>query len=229
MLFLYFIMQLFCVLVSLFSLYSLVKNDFVLARKSILLQEIFDATFFCSLAFLFFGRIFYIFSNLQFSYFEPLRFFHLIKFPGINFLGGVIGFYLIVFVLFSRKKILGRIFDIYSLSFYSLFIFALSFSSFVGFSLYLSLSIFLLSLVFLGLSVYSYKNYTLKDGSTTLLFFCLISVFTIVSEFSHEKTAIFIFFNVPQLLSFLTFFASSGILLAREGLIKERKKMWTRK
>lgn len=224
MLFLYILGLIFCLLISLFMLYVLVRHDFVLARKSLLLQEIFDATFFSFLLFVFFGRIFYILASLQFSYFAPLRFFHILKFPGINFLGGLIGFYIIVFLFFFRKKVLSRIFDIFSLALYPIFIFALIVSSSKGVSLYFDVLIFLLSLIFLGVSIYSYKNYTLKDGSIALLFLCLTSVFTIVSEFSQNAENIFFFFNIPQILSILTFIISAGLLLAREGLINTKNK-----
>lgn len=211
-----FIICLFC---SLFMLYMLVRHDFVLARKSLLLQEIFDTTFFAYLSFLIFGRLFYIVGEQKFSFFQIVKFFHLVRFPGMLFLGGVVGFGLVIYFVFRKKKILARIFDIYSLSMYPLFLFALAISFSTGYFLYFNILIFILSCLFLGIGIYSYKNYTLKDGTVTYLFICLVAIFTIISEFSQEARIVFSFFTIPQVLSIFVFLVASGLLLVHEGMI----------
>lgn len=211
-------------ILSLFILYILIRHDFVLARKSLLLQEIFDTTFFAYIAFFIVGRLAYIVSSLKFSLLNIVTFFHIFKFPGILFLGGVLGFSLVIFFAFSKKKILKRLFDIYALSMYPLFIFALCYSYLAGFFLYFTILIFLLSCFFLGVGIYSYKNYVLKDGSVALLFICLISIFTIISEFSNTGRFIFSFFTIPQVVSVFIFISVSILLLLHEGMLPTSKK-----
>lgn len=214
----------FCLFLSLFLLYILVRHDFVLARKSLLLQEIFDTTFIAYLAFFLTGRVSYILGEGQLGLLNILKFFYIFKFPGILFLGGLFGFGIVVYTFFFKKKILLRIFDIYSLSMYPIFLFALVASYFNGYFLYFNLMIFLLSCIFLGLGIYSYKNYTLKDGSVTLLFVCLVSIFTIVSEFSMSRRFIFSLFTISQIVAIFTFLISSTLLLMHEGMLPRSKK-----
>ena len=220
----YLIFFVLAMILSLFMLFILVRHDFVLVRKSLLLQEIFDITFFSYLAFLVSGRLFYVVGEQRFDFFNLLRFFHILKFPGILFLGGILGFSSIIFFMFSKKKILARIFDIYFLSMYPLFIFALLTSYSGGFYLYFTILIFILSCVFLGIGIHSYKNYTLKDGSIALLFLCLVSIFTIVSEFSKDARIVFSFFTISQVIGFFVFIFSSAILLLHEGMLGVRNR-----
>lgn len=211
-----------CLFISLFILYVLVRHDFVLARKSLLLQEIFDTTFFAYLSFLFFGRLSYVLGEMKFNYLQSIVFFHLIRFQGVLFLGGIVGFGLVIYLFFRKKKILYRIFDIYSLSLYPIFLFALATSYHGGYFLYFNLLIFILSGIFLGLGIYSYKNYTLKDGTVTYLFICLVSIFTIISEFSNTNRPIFSYLTIPQSVSILLFLIFSVLLLLHEGIFSDK-------
>lgn len=214
----------FCFILSIFILYVLIKHDFIIARKSLLLQEIFDTTFLAYIAFLLTGRILYVLSMQRFDLINPIKFFHLLKFPGALFLGGVFGFGLVIYLVFKKKKILARLFDIYSLSMLPLFIFTLVFSYNQGYFIYFNLLIFLLSLLFMAIGIHTYKNYTLKDGSTAFLFVCLVTVYTIVSEFSSSNRFIFSFFSISQVLSIVFFTVFGGMLLVREGILGSKKK-----
>lgn len=212
-----------CFILSIFILYVLIKHDFIIARKSLLLQEIFDATLAAYVAFILSSRILYIISMQRFDLLNPIKFFHILRFPGALFLGGVFGFGFVIYLIFRKKKILSRLFDIYSLSMLPLFIFVLVFSFNKGYFLYFNILIFLLSLLFMGIGVHTYKNYTLKDGSTAFLFVCLVTVYTIVSEFSSTNRFVFSFFTVSQILSIMMFVAFSILLLIREGLLGGKK------
>lgn len=200
-------------------LYVLVKHDFVLARKSLLLSEVFDTTFIGYIIFFIMARIFYIIGSLKFSLFQIAAFFHIFRFPGLLFLGGVLGFGMYTWFMFTRKKILKRLLDIYSLSMLPILFFALITSYQKGYFLYFNLLIFLLACLFLAIGIYSYKNYTLKDGSTALLCLCLVSIYTIVSEFASSTKVIMSLFTIPQFFACGVFIASAIILLVYEGLI----------
>lgn len=219
-----FIFLILCFIVSVFILYILVKHDFVLARKSLLLQEIFDTTFLAYIAFLLTGRLLYVLSSQRFELINPVSFFHLLRFPGILFLGGIVGFGGVIYLAFKKKKILARLFDIYALSMFPLFIFTLCISYNNGYFLYFNILIFLLSCLFMGIGIYSYKNYTLKDGSIAFLFICLITVFTIVSEFSSSSRQLFSYFTISQAISVTIFIVFSILLLVHEGILGSSKK-----
>lgn len=214
----------FCLFLSLFLLYIFTRHDFVLARKSLLLKEIFDMTIISYVAFFIIGRTTYLFGEGRFDLLNIIKFFYVTKFPGMLFIGGLFGFGAIVYFVFLKKKILLRIFDIYCLSLYPFFLYALITSYSKGFFIYFNLLIFLLSCIFLGIGIYSYKNYTLKDGSVTLLFLSLVSIFTIVSQFSMKQRIIFSFFTVPQAAAIGLFFLSSTLLLIHEGMLNSGEK-----
>lgn len=208
---------------SLYILYILVKYDFVLARKSILLQEIFDITFSAFIIFFLTGRLFYILGELQFNLFNPLQFFHVFRFPGILFIGGLLGFLSVIYAVFRKRKILFRLLDIYSLSLFPLFMYVLFTSYNNGYFFYFNILVFCLSCFFFIFGLYSYKNYTLQDGSIAILFLCLACVFTIISEFGSHNGIIFLFFTIPQLVSVVLFIVLAGFLLTHEGFIKKKK------
>lgn len=216
------ILFIFLFILSLYILYVLVKHDFVLARKSILLQEIFDTTFFAFLAFLIVGRLLYVFGELRFNLLYPLQFIHLIRFPGMLFIGGLLGFLGVIYFVFHKRKILFRLLDIYSLSLFPLFLLVLLTSYSAGYFLYFNILVFFLSCFFFIFGLYSYKNYTLADGTIALLFLCLACVFTIISEFASPTRVIFSFFTIPQLFSIALFLGLSGFLITHEGLIKKK-------
>jgi len=213
-----------CFVLSLFVLYILVKHDFVLARKSLLLQEIFDTTILGFLAFFTTARVLYAVSVMDMGLFNPLRFFHILRFPGALFLGGLLGFWVVIYLVFKKKKILMRLYDIYALSLFPLFVCTLALSYNRGYFLYFNLLILLLSFLFMGIGIYSYKNYTLKDGSTAFLFVCLVTVFTIISEFSANSKVIFLSLTIPQIVSVGVFLGFSALLLIHEGIVKTHKK-----
>ncbi len=213
-----------CFILSCFMLYVLVKHDFVLARKSLLLSEVFDTTFLGYIVFFFTARTFYIVGTLKFQLFQMASFFHIFRFPGLLFLGGVLGFALFAYFMFARRRILKRLLDIYSLSMLPILFFALLTSYQKGYFFLFNVLIFLLSCLFLGIGIYSYKNYTLKDGTTALLCLCLVSIYTIVSEFSSSTKVIMSLFTLPQFFAFGIFIASAIILLVYEGLISYSNK-----
>ncbi|MGE5041385.1 MAG: hypothetical protein ACM3IJ_00590 [Candidatus Levyibacteriota bacterium] len=204
-------------------LYVLVKHDFVLARKSLLLQEIFDTTFIGYVVFFFVARAFYILGSLHLALFQPAAFFHIFRFPGLLFLGGVLGFAFFIWSVFMKKKILKRLMDIYSLSMFPLLFFALASSYQKGYFVFFNILIFVLACLFMAIGIYSYKNYVLKDGSTALLFLCLISIFTIVTEFSSSSKILFSLFTIPQIISVGIFTVTAIVLLIYEGIISSSK------
>lgn len=210
------------IIISLFVLYILTKSDFVFLRKNITLHNMFDTLFLSFIGFFLFARILYVFAGLRKELYSFIPFLHMLRYPGSLYLGGILGFALVVYLRFRKKKILLHILDVYSLSLYPFFLFILLSSELSGNFLFFNLFILLLSLLFFGIGIYSYKNITLKDGTISLLFLCLICVFTIINEFSTGTRVVFSF-TIPQVIAGILFLTSSAFILIHESFIPLKK------
>lgn len=209
-------------LFSFFILYILSKNDFVFLRKNITLHNMFDTMILSLLGFLLTARVLFVFGGLHSELYNPITFLHILRYPGILYLGGVIGFAAVSFLRFRKRKIIFHILDIYSLALYPLFLLSLFSSNITGNFLYFNVFIFLLSIFFFSLGIYSYRNIVLKDGSVALLFLCLAAVFTIINEFSGGTRVLFIF-TIAQIVSLILFIISSVLLLTHESFLNFKK------
>ena len=164
------------IFVCFFLLYTTSKQDFVLLRQNISLAEVFDlsiATFI--IAFLF-GRVLYIINDFKFELMGFLSFFHLLKFPGLSPLGFFIGAGLSIFLFFRKKKGLGRIYDIFTISFLPLYLFFVMTQSYPAKYAYLPFTFLFIYLLLFVFSIRSHQKYILKDGSISLIFLLLISI-----------------------------------------------------
>ncbi len=214
-----------CFILFLFVLYSLSKDDFVILRKDISMETIFNTAFMVSLIALLMGRIFFISLHPRPVFFSVLGFLLFPYFPGLSLIGGVLGGVFFLFLYATYKKLpLGKFFDLFSLS----FLFALPFGSFFvllliqnSLKLYVAIEMILflvVLLVFVKLILPLSNRGTIRDGSLGLSF---ISVFSLISIFGLLiKTGRFIYFD-PEIAILLIVFASSFLgLIVRE--IKEK-------
>lgn len=160
--------------ISLFILYLLSENDFILIRKDITMPLMFNNIFLSFLPAFIFGRLFYISDTFEFFILNPIIFFYIIKFQGISIFGTILGIILFHLYKIKDKRALNRILDIVSLSFFpmiSLFLFSNPFTM-IHFILRL-----LTFFVFVGIYIYlinSHRKYTLKDGS---IYYMIIIIF----------------------------------------------------
>ena len=113
-----FIVLIFCVIIFLYCLYLLTEDDFVIMRKNVSVERIFNITIIMLFISLFSSRLFYVFLNPRSVFFEPLGFIMFPYFPGLSLTGGIIGA-LLFFGIYSRRSNLpsGRIFDFLAASF----------------------------------------------------------------------------------------------------------------
>src|SRR3989344_6655980 len=114
-----------CIFISSFLLFVFSRHDFVLLRQNISLAQIFDLAIFVVVFAFLGGRIFFILNNFDVQLLHVLRFFHVLKFPGISSLGFALGGALAVVIFFGKKKAVGRILDIFSIAFFPLYIFSI--------------------------------------------------------------------------------------------------------
>lgn len=105
------------IIIFLFSLFVLSKEDFVFLRKNVALATIFDIAFFVGLGGLFLSRFVFALTHFSNAYFNPLVFFVIPYFPGLTASGLLIGGSIALYAIAMRKKLpLGKLFDVFSLA-----------------------------------------------------------------------------------------------------------------
>ncbi|RJQ24409.1 hypothetical protein C4577_07915 [Candidatus Parcubacteria bacterium] len=219
----YLIFLFLAIFISLFVLYVLSKNDFILLRKGITLLNVFNITF-ISLFFAFIsGRVFYILDNFDPRMLDVLNFFHILKYPGFSVLEGFIGGLLVLFFKrYSEARL--RVADILTLSFFSTYYFFVI-SSFDFGKLWIvkmPLLIFLLVMYFLLLN--SHKNYKLRDGSIALVIIALISLVGFIDKGIIFNKNILELHSVSQVISIILFIVSFILIIFNQRVIGRRRR-----
>lgn len=219
---LYITFFLLCV-VTLFILYVLSKNDFVLLRKNISLAKIFDVMIISFLFSFIPSRLFYVLDTFSFGLLKTLGFFHILKFSGLSFLGFMLGIFFVVYLFFRQKKATLRIFDIYSLTFFPLFIFSLFIIKFPGYFLFVQIGLAILLLFLFGFLIRFHKNFTLSDGGVFLIFSFLIALINIGINFFMMRKPLFSFITFSQIVSI------GIIVVACVAFLLTQKKFFSKK
>lgn len=175
-----------CLVLFLFKLYHLANDDYVLIKKNISLDSLFNITFVCSLLALLFARIFYIFLHPLPVFLGPLGFLLFPYFPGLSLTGGLLGGILALFLVSRHRKYpIGRVFDFFSMS----FLFVLPFGLIGYFLLSQDLTpggilrLILYLIVFFVANIYLYpkaNSLELKDGSSSVLFLIFFSLISLL-------------------------------------------------
>lgn len=197
---LYIVFFLLCV-ITLFILYVLSKNDFVLLRKNISLAKIFDVIIISFLFSFFPSRIFYILDTFSFGLFKSLSFFHIFKFSGLSFLGFMIGIFFMVYLFFHQKKASLRIFDIFALTFFPFFIFSLFIIKLPGYFLFAQIGLAVLLLIIFAVLIKFHKNFTLSDGGVFFIFSFFVALINIGINFFTMRKPLFSFITFSQIVS----------------------------
>ncbi len=108
-----------CLLLFLYWIFVLAKDDFILLRKNVTLEHLFNLTFLTLIIGILYARVFYVLGHLNPKYLDPLVLILFPYFPGLSLAGSLIGgISFIAFRSIKRKIPFGRIFDIFSLSFF---------------------------------------------------------------------------------------------------------------
>ncbi|HYM65085.1 MAG TPA: prolipoprotein diacylglyceryl transferase family protein [Candidatus Sulfotelmatobacter sp.] len=221
-----FFVILFCFFIFLYVLYYFAKDDFVIIRKDISLERVFNLAFLTGIIGLLSSRVgFAIFSN-NLNYLNPVVFLAFPYFPGFSLTGGIIGMSLFTYFYSSfRKMPVGRIIDLFTMS----FITVLPFSFIVIFIISLGKTpiffniFFLLSLIIYILFakiIYPYASRgEIKDGSLGLVFLSIFSfLYFIVKLFLDIKN--FSFLETENIALLILLFSSLIILINQEIMDK---------
>lgn len=212
-----FLVFLLVIVICLFILYILSKQDFVLLRQNISLAEIFDLAFFTILLAFISGRVFFIVNNLRFDLLNPIRFFYLVKFSGFSILGFFLGGALALFLLLRNKKGLGRIYDIFSISFTPIYIFDLVMRTLPLNLFFIPIILFLAITLVLAFFIRSHYKYIFQDGSISLMLLLIISLDTFFAQFLSPQKQFLWSFSLSQIISILF------VLLTLIGLLMIQK------
>lgn len=188
----------------LFLLYLFCRHDFVLLRQNISPSQMFDALAVALVSAFILGRVFYVVNNFKTELLSFLRFFHVFKYPGISGFGFLIGAALGLYLIFMKKKGIGRICDIFTLSFFPLFATGILFDETTKQFFFLPILFFVLSIFLFIFLVRSHNKYYLRDGSISLIFFLFICIQTAIFQYITAKSNAVIFqLSILGILSLL--------------------------
>lgn len=210
----------FSLFISFFILYLLSKNDFVLVRQNVSLTEIFNLAIAGFIVASLASRLFYIFDTSSWEFLNPLRFFHLLKLPGLSLFGFYIIFALWIYIRVQKQKTLARVLDIISLSFSPIFLFSLLVPYFKGVFYYAQLGLFIIFLILIAFLLRANKNYKFKDGSIASLVFFLVSIENFVLQILFGEN---LSVSPTFYLSFILGVMSLGIFIYNQKLFFFKK------
>ncbi|MCL4354667.1 prolipoprotein diacylglyceryl transferase [Patescibacteria group bacterium] len=205
-----------CFVVFLFSVYKLTREDFVLLRKDVPVEQIFNIAFLTGFFALLSARLFYVLIFPKKIFMSFLGFILFPYFPGLSLVGGVLGGIIFLYLLCISKKLpLGRIFDFYTIGLLSAMPFGyLGYMLLAGYS-FASLASLIIFTVFLIMVIKFILPQTLigefKEGSLFMAFLLvyslatfLISIFFNGNPLSFDKEHVMIgLFFVFSLALFL--------------------------
>ncbi|HRN96171.1 MAG TPA: prolipoprotein diacylglyceryl transferase [Candidatus Levybacteria bacterium] len=221
-----FLLLLVTVFFSMFLVYSLAKNDFVLLRKNVSLHELFDGVILSMLVGLLLARIFYLFEIQEFSWFHPFRFFHLLKLPGLSLFGFFVGIIPVLYFFLRKKKVLLRTYDIVFIALFPVFIFSLvtrSYSLLIpGFVIQILLAV--AGCIILWICTRFYHNYTLKDGSIAMIICMVICLDLFLYGFVGEHKTLLLIFSFSQISSVILFLGAGVFLIKNQFELFSKKR-----
>lgn len=186
---------------SFFTLFVLSKNDFVLLRRGVMQKQIFDTMLLSLVVGFVFARIFYILDTFQFVYLNPIQFFHLILYPGLSIFGFLVGVFVVICYAYMKKKALLRALDLFSISFYWIFLMSLVYEVVQNHSDILRILHFVVSFALFVIGVHLYRHFSLRDGGTGLLMMLYVSCSYFLFSFSQVQETILYSLSFSQIIS----------------------------
>ncbi len=211
-----------CLVLFLYRIYHLANDDYVLIKKNITLEDIFNAVFACSLVSLLFSRLFYVLMNPDPVFINPLGFLLFPYFPGLSITGAILGGAFALFFFCRRKKIpRARVFDFFSMA----FIFVLPFG-FLGYFLLSQdfttgtiVKFVLYSLILFASNIYLYpkaSSLEIKDGTISALFLVFFSLISLLSSAIDNPGTSYFLTHKENFILAAILFISMGIIIKQE-------------
>lgn len=220
-------------IIFLFILYCLSREDSVLLRKNISLDHIFNLALLEVLCGLFFARLFYVILNFDPFFLNPLVFLLFPYFPGLSLIGALLGGTISIYFLGRLSKTpTERLFDFFSLSFFGavigylfiqiLYELILRKVSFIG------IIVFLFLLLAFILILRLFRKGGVEEGGVGFLFLVLFSLIlllgNILTNIISKTNGIWLFFGKEDFFLLLIFIISLAVFVKKEKLLLKLKK-----
>lgn len=218
-------------LIVLFSLYILSHEDFVLIRKNISVERIFNMAVIAFVVSFFFARFFYVLFNFNSKFLNPFTFFVFPYFPGLSLPAAVLGGSLFVLLYAHKHKMpVFRIFDFFLLSFLSVLPlgFLISYLPFLQKKVFVNNELFLLIIYILILFIFikillpRMQRGELKEGSLGFLVLIFFPLLSLIQNIIGIKDFINII-TPDNIVLFLLLIFSSFFFLRQENIIRLKK------
>ena len=221
-----FIVLLICFFAFLYVLYYKAKDDFVIARKDIAIDKIFNLAFLTGVASLFFARLFYVFFNPSIDFLNPLIFLAFPYVPGLSLFGAIIGGSLFLYVYAGYRKLpFGKMFDLFTISFVSVLPigYLINFLFLLGktdlFYNLIAFSSFIIFILFAKIIYAFSEKGEISDGSISLMYISVFSfAYFIIKLFLNIKT--FSFLDLENIVILLSIFIPLILLINQEIINK---------
>lgn len=215
-----FLIYLFCFLVFLFSLYLLCRDDFILLRRNVSLDNVFNLAFITVGVGLFFARLFHVVFNFEPRFLNPLTFLLFTHFPGLSLAGGILGAFLFMIVFFRAYKVpIAHLLDFFLLSFFAVlpFGFLLHFFLTKKDSLIFPLEALVFAILLVVL-IGVFQKVKMEEGSIGFLSLVSFSFLSLVFKII-ENWRTFSFFSGETVLLMAIFLISLSIFARQEKIL----------
>ncbi len=209
-------------IVFLFCLHVLAKEDLIFVRRNITMEMLFNIAFYTLGIGVLSARIVYVIEHFSLGFLNPLVFFLFPYFPGLSLAGGVGGAMIFTLLYKAKKYPAGRFFDFFSMAFLA----ALPIG-FLGQGLLLGMQdkfsgvlmpiIFLITLIFFVRVLLPLNTRgELEDGSLGFLFIIVFSLTTLISLGVRAKNIMEAVMQLDVILLLILFIFSFLMLLMKE-------------
>lgn len=220
------ILLIICFLIFLYNIYFVSHDDFVINRKDIQIQKIFNIAFLTSFVALFFSRLLFVIFNPSVLYFNILSFIAFPYLPGLSLIGGLTsGLIFLGFYTRKNKLPIGKFLDLFTVSFIAVlpiafllfFLISLGKTEIIFNTLFIAS--FFIALIFIKIVYKLAQKGDIKDGSFTMIFLSIFSlIYFLIKLFVNLKS--FSFLNLENIFLFFVIFASLILLVNHEIMNK---------
>lgn len=218
-----------CFLTFLFTLFAIANDDFILLRKHVTATKVFDIAFLTLFIGIFSARIFYVVFHFSPGFLNPLVFFIFPYFPGLSVPGGIIGglMFLALYAL-ATKLPMDRIFDVFSLSLFSVLPIGILMELLISRKFFVSLAFggaFIISVLLLIVILRLFHKGDLKDGSISFFSLFSFSAIAFFAGFIQKKEKWIYFLNKDDILYLVIFFIAVGFFIKQERIFFRIKRL----
>lgn len=210
----------FCSIVFLYALHQLVEDDFVILRKNVTTEKIFNVAIAIGVFGIIIARLFHVLFNPKPVYFEILGFLLFPYFPGLSLIGGLVGSLALYIVLSRRGSFpVARVFDFLSKSFLiaapfgvlGILILNLKLTQVLLINLLVYVILFVITIV-----LTQRGEKWLKDGSFGFLSLIAISLIWIASSFIQSHLGLRTLFYKENPVAIALLLSSLALLVKNE-------------